>query len=94
MTRIALYPDPLLAQVLTASTYSDQIFEIRAYSLVPGRILGPGQQSPLIQIEGELFGRATWPSKSEADLKEAEEEHVFDPWRQCFKPERPRLSQT
>ena len=56
---------------------------------MPGRILGPGQQSPLIQIEGELFGRATWPSKSEADLKEAEEEHVFDPWRQCFKPERP-----
>ena len=46
-------------------------------SLVPGRILGPGQQSPLIQIEGKLFGRATWPSKSEADLKEAEEEHVL-----------------
>ena len=33
----------------------------------------------MIQIEGELLGRATWPSKSEADLKEAEEEHVFDP---------------
>src|SRR5260370_42580493 len=27
VTRIALYPDPLLAQVLTASTYSDHIFE-------------------------------------------------------------------
>src|SRR5260370_36463874 len=27
VTRIALYPDPLLAQILTASTYSNQIFD-------------------------------------------------------------------
>ncbi|MCU1323961.1 MAG: hypothetical protein JWM43_3610 [Acidobacteriaceae bacterium] len=32
VTRIALYPDPLLAQVLTASTYSNQIFEAATWA--------------------------------------------------------------
>jgi hypothetical protein len=32
VSRIALYPDPLLAQVLTASTYSDQIPEAAEWS--------------------------------------------------------------
>jgi hypothetical protein len=32
VTRIALYPDPLLARVLTASTYSDQIFEAATWA--------------------------------------------------------------
>lgn len=32
VSRIALYPDPLLAQILTASTYSDQIPEAAAWA--------------------------------------------------------------
>ena len=32
MARIALYPDPLLAQVLTASTYWDQIPEAATWA--------------------------------------------------------------
>lgn len=32
MARIALYPDPLLAQVLTASTYSNQICEAATWA--------------------------------------------------------------
>ena len=32
VSRIALYPDPLLAQVLTASTYADQIPDAAAYA--------------------------------------------------------------
>jgi hypothetical protein len=39
--RIALYPDPLLAQVLTASTFWDQIPEAAAWAAEHGNLNGP-----------------------------------------------------
>jgi hypothetical protein len=40
VSRIALYPDPLLAQVLTASTYSDQIADASAWANQHGSLTG------------------------------------------------------
>jgi hypothetical protein len=40
VARIALYPDPLLAQVLAASTYSDQIADANAWASEHGNLTG------------------------------------------------------
>jgi hypothetical protein len=39
--RIALYPDPLLGNILAASTYSDQIFDAEAWAHRHGYLHGP-----------------------------------------------------
>jgi hypothetical protein len=40
VARIALYPDPLLAQILTGSTFSDQIPDAAAWANEHGRVTG------------------------------------------------------
>ena len=39
--RIALYPDPLLGNILAASTYSDQIFDAEAWAHRHAYLHGP-----------------------------------------------------
>ena len=58
--RIALYPDPLLAQVLTASTYWDQIPEAAAWanqhSYLKGDALAAAVQADRLQWDPSILG--------------------------------------
>jgi Protein of unknown function (DUF3300) len=62
VTRIAPYPDPLLAQVLTASTYSNQIAEAATWadqhSYLKGRCPGAGYSGRPVAL-GRKCTRAT-----------------------------------
>ncbi|MFZ3265406.1 MAG: DUF3300 domain-containing protein [Terriglobales bacterium] len=64
--RIALYPDPLLAQVLTASTYWDQIPEAAAWadqhSYLKGDALASAIQADHLQWEPSVLGLLPFPS--------------------------------
>jgi len=54
VSRIALYPDPLLAQVLAASTFSDQIPAAAAYLPTESRSANSGG-SPACRILSWAF---------------------------------------
>ena len=64
--RIALYPDPLLAQVLTASTYWDQIPEAAAWadqhSYLKGDALASAIQDDHLQWDPSVLGLLPFPS--------------------------------
>jgi len=103
--------------MLTASTYSDQIFEASTWadqhSYLKGDALVHAIQDDHLPWDASVLALLPFPSVLDMMARDpawteqlgnavltqhsdvmAEEEHVFDPWRQCFKPERPRLSQT
>ena len=54
VARIALYPDPLLAQVLTASTYWDQIPEASGWARQHGSMTGNQLARAMEQDLGKL----------------------------------------
>ncbi len=64
--RIALYPDPLLAQVLTASTYWDQIPDAAAWadqhSYLQGDALAAAIQADRLQWDPSVLGLLPFPS--------------------------------
>lgn len=64
--RIALYPDPLLAQVLTASTYWDQLPEAAAWadqhSYLKGDALAAAVQADHLQWDPSILGLLPFPS--------------------------------
>ncbi|HEY2473143.1 MAG TPA: DUF3300 domain-containing protein [Terracidiphilus sp.] len=64
--RIALYPDPLLAQVLTASTYWDQIPEAAAWadqhSYLKGDALASAIQDDHLQWDPSVLGLLPFPT--------------------------------
>jgi hypothetical protein len=66
VTRIALYPDPLLAQVLTASTYSDQIFEAATWadqhSYLKGDALAHAIQDDHLPWDASVLALLPFPS--------------------------------
>src|SRR3981081_2075159 len=66
VTRIALYPDPLLAQVLTASTYSDQIFEAATradqHSYPKGDALAQAIQDDHLPWDASVLALLPFPS--------------------------------
>jgi len=64
--RIALYPDPLLAQILTASTYWDQIPDAAAWadqhSYLKGDALAAAIQADHLQWDPSVLGLLPFPS--------------------------------
>lgn len=64
--RIALYPDPLLAQVLTASTYWDQLPDAAAWadqhSYLKGDALAQAIQADHLQWDPSVLGLLPFPS--------------------------------
>ena len=66
VARIALYPDSLLAQVLTASTYWDQIPEAAAWadqhSYLKGDALASAIQADHLQWDPSVLGLLPFPS--------------------------------
>lgn len=64
--RIALYPDPLLAQVLTASTYWDQIPDAAAWadqhSYLKGDALAQAIQADHLQWDPSVLALLPFPS--------------------------------
>jgi hypothetical protein len=64
--RIALYPDPLLAQVLTASTYWDQLPDAAAWadqhSYLKGDALAAAIQADHLQWDPSILGLLPFPS--------------------------------
>jgi hypothetical protein len=66
VSRIALYPDPLLAQTLTASTFSDVIPEAATWadqhSYLKGDALAQAIQADHLQWDPSLLGLLPFPS--------------------------------
>ena len=66
MARIALYPDPLLAQVLTASTYWNEIPEAAAWadehSYLKGDALAQAMQADHLQWDPSILALLPFPS--------------------------------
>ena len=66
VTRIALYPDPLLAQVLTASTYSNQIAEAATWadqhSYLKGDALAQAIQDDHLPWDASVLALLPFPS--------------------------------
>jgi hypothetical protein len=66
VTRIALYPDPLLAQILTASTYSNQIFEAATWadqhSYLKGDALAHAIQDDHLPWDASVLALLPFPS--------------------------------
>ena len=64
--RIALYPDPLLAQILTASTYWDQIPDAASWadrhSYLKGDALASAIQADHLQWDPSVLGLLPFPS--------------------------------
>ena len=64
--RIALYPDPLLAQILTASTYWDQIPDAASWadqhSYLKGDALAAAIQADHLQWDPSVLGLLPFPS--------------------------------
>ena len=64
--RIALYPDPLLAQILTASTYWDQIPDAASWSdqhsYIKGDALASAIQADNLQWDPSVLGLLPFPS--------------------------------
>jgi hypothetical protein len=66
VTRIALYPDPLLAQVLTASTYSNQIADAATWadqhSYLKGDALAQAIQDDQLPWDASVLALLPFPS--------------------------------
>jgi hypothetical protein len=66
VSRIALYPDPLLAQILTASTYWSEIPEAatwaRQHSYLKGDALARAIQADHLQWDPSILARLPFPS--------------------------------
>jgi len=66
VARIALYPDPLLAQILTASTYSDEIPEASAWanehSALKGDALAAAIREDNLQWDASVMALLPFPS--------------------------------
>jgi hypothetical protein len=66
VARIALYPDPLLAQILTASTYSSEIPEAAAWadehSYLKGDALAEAIQADHLQWDPSILALLPFPS--------------------------------
>ena len=66
VTRIALYPDPLLAQVLTASTYSNQIADAATWadqhSYLKGDALAQAIQDDHLPWDASVLALLPFPS--------------------------------
>jgi len=66
VTRIALYPDPLLAQVLTASTYSDQIPQAADWANQHSNLKGPALADAIrednLQWDASVLALLPFPS--------------------------------
>jgi hypothetical protein len=64
--RIALYPDPLLAQILTASTFSNQIMDAsgwaRAHAYLQGAPLAHAIQEDQLPWDPSVIGLLPFPS--------------------------------
>jgi hypothetical protein len=64
--RIALYPDPLLAQILTASTFSNQIMDAagwaRAHSYLSGEQLSQAIQQDQLPWDPSVIGLLPFPT--------------------------------
>ncbi len=66
VSRIALYPDPLLAQVLTASTYGNEIADAAnwadAHSNLTGEALGQAVQTDNLPFDPSILALLPFPS--------------------------------